>query len=29
LMGSVIGTVVAVLVHWLFVAKFRRFPIFS
>jgi membrane-associated phospholipid phosphatase len=29
LMGSVVGMVVAVLVHWLFVSKFQRFPVFS
>jgi len=29
LMGSAVGTVMAVLVHWLFVAKFQRYPVFA
>ena len=29
LMGSVVGTVVAVLVHWLFLIKFQSLPVFA
>ena len=29
LMGSVIGTITAVLIHWLFVQKLQRYPVFA
>jgi membrane-associated phospholipid phosphatase len=29
LMGSCIGTIMAVLVHWLFIEKFQTLPVFA